>query len=321
VNLAAMPTPERDALRRKRLSLLRRGNRLLCGGKKLSKLPALYSASSPLHHRSMEPQHGARIIAAQRYRIRTLTVRSDLLVAVLDGRKTLQTADRMLSAGQREGVLIAQGTQWDVINAPEGAHRYEALALAFGDAIVEEFNATSAPDTGARIKAALTVSVDDELLEAMQRTLPPASGKRVSASLLHHRIMEVLILLAERGWRFEPGQALSWPDKVRRLVAQRPHGDWSVATLAGAFHVSESTLRRRLESSDTTLAALVREVRLETALSLLQTTECSVGEVARRCGWDSHSRFTAMFQQRWGVAPSVVRTRMKESGQVLAETG
>ncbi|GFZ89919.1 helix-turn-helix transcriptional regulator [Dyella caseinilytica] len=269
----------------------------------------------------MESQHGARIVATQRYRIRTLTVRGDLFVAVLKGRKTLQAAHHILSAGRQEGVLIAQGTQWDVINAPEGAHPYEALALSFGDDIVREFSASPASDSSARIKAALAVTVDGELLEAMQRTLPPASGKRVSAALLHHRIMEVLILLAERSWRFEPGRALSWPDKVRRLVAQRPHGDWSVATLADAFHVSESTLRRRLESSDTTLAALVREVRLETALSMLQTTDWSVGEVARRCGWDSHSRFTALFQQRWGVAPSVVRARMKENGQGLTGTG
>jgi AraC-like DNA-binding protein len=250
-----------------------------------------------------------------------LTVRDDLLVGVLKGRKILQATDRMLSAGPQQGVLVAQGTQWDVVNAPEGAHAYEALALSFGDAIIREFNASAATDDCTRIKTALSVMVDDELLDAMQRTLPPLSGKRMSAPLLQHRIMEVLILLSERGWRFEPRQILSWPDKVRRMVAQRPHGDWSVGTLASAFHLSESTLRRRLESSGITLAALVREVRLETALSMLQTTEWSVGEVARRCGWNSHSRFSALFQQRWGVAPSVVRARMKESGQVLTGTG
>lgn len=269
----------------------------------------------------MDLQHGARIIAAQRYRIRTLTVRDDLFVAVLKGRKILQTADSTLSAGHQQGVLVAQGTQWDVINDPEGHPHYEALALSFSDTLIREFSSSSVTSTGAAIKAVQTVMVDEELLEAMQRTLSPTSGREISAPLLHHRIMEILMLLAERGWRFEPSQALSWPDKVRRLVAQRPHGDWNVAVLAGLFHLSESTLRRRLESSGITLAALVREVRLETALSMLQTTEWPVGEVAQRCGWDSHSRFTAIFQQRWGVAPSVVRARMKENGQVLTEAG
>jgi AraC-like DNA-binding protein len=269
----------------------------------------------------MDLQHGARIVAAQRYRISTLTVRDDLFVVVLKGRKILQTADSSLSAGHQQGVLVAQGTQWDVINDPEAHAHYEALALSFSDTLIREFNASSMANAGAAVNAAQCVMVDEELLEAMQRTLPAASGKNISTPLLHHRIVEVLMLLAERGWRFEPGQALSWPEKVRRLVAQRPHGDWNVTVLADLFHLSESTLRRRLESSGTTLAALVREVRLETALSLLQTTEWPVGEVAQRCGWDSHSRFTAIFQQRWGVAPSVVRARMKENGQALTETG
>jgi AraC-like DNA-binding protein len=90
-------------------------------------------------------------------------------------------------------------------------------------------------------------------------------------------------------------------------VAQRPDADWTVAALAAHFHVSESTLRRRLGVSGVSLAALVREVRLETALGLLQTTALPVGAVAQHCGWASHSRFTAAFQERWGVAPSVVR--------------
>jgi len=269
----------------------------------------------------MEPQYGARIVAAQHYRISTLTLRSDLFVAVLRGRKILQAADYQVSAGRQGGVLIALGTQWDVINSPESSHPYEALALSFDDAMIREFRPSTSMSTCSKIKAATALSVDDELLKAMQRTLPPPNGGQLSVSLLHHRVMEVLILLAERGWCFEPRHTLSWYQKVRRLVAQRPHGDWSVAMLANAFHVSESTLRRRFESCGITLAALVREVRLESALSMLQTTELSVGEVGRRCGWDSHSRFTAMFQQRWGVAPSVVRARMKESGQLLTETG
>lgn len=268
----------------------------------------------------MELQHGARVSAAQRYRINTLSVRDDLFVAVLRGRKSLHIPRETLSARQHEGIVIARGTQWDVTNDPDGTRQYEALALSFGDTIVREFHALSASELGT-VKAAEVVKVDDELLAAMQRTLAPVLAKQMSRQLLHHRIMEVLILLAERGLRFAPPQALSWADRVRRLVAQRPHGDWNVATLAETFHLSESTLRRRLEASGTTLAALVREVRLETALTMLQTTEWTIGDIARRCGWDSHSRFTAAFQQRWGVAPSLIRERMKESGQVLTETG
>jgi len=143
----------------------------------------------------------------------------------------------------------------------------------------------------------------------------------MSGVLLRHRIIEVLLLLAQRGVRFAGQSEVSWADRIRRLVAQRPHADWDVPTLAAAFHLSESTLRRRLDGSGTTLASLVRDVRLELALNLLQTTRLSIGEVAQRCGWQSHSRFSAAFQDRWGVSPSVVRAKLKDDAQALTESG
>lgn len=269
----------------------------------------------------MKPQHGARIVAAERYRIRTLTIHHSLFVAVLSGRKGLHADGGTVTARAGQGLLLAQGTQWDVVNDPDGQHQYEALALAFDDTVLDDFAKLSIAGVASPVTSAHVARVDDELLDAMRRTLPLVTPTPVTDALLRHRIMEVLILLAGRGWRFTSSAALSWPDKVRRLVSQRPDGEWSVASVAEVFHVSESTLRRRLESSSTTLAALIREVRLETALGMLQTRDLPVSEVARRCGWDSHSQFTAAFHQRWGVLPSVVRMRVKESIQSLTESG
>ncbi|KAF1008268.1 MAG: Urease operon transcriptional activator [Luteibacter sp.] len=269
----------------------------------------------------MELPFGTRIHAEQRYRIRTLAIHLDFFVAVVRGRKGLFAAGEMIEAGPSEGMLAARGTHWDVINDPAGQSHYEAISLSLDDAILAEFAKLPIAAQATPVTAASVVRVDHALMEAMRRTLPASDEQPVSELLLRHRAMEVLILLAERGWCFLPGEALDWPERVRRLVAQRPDAAWSVAALATTFHLSESTLRRRLESSGITLAALVREVRLETALGMLQTTGLPVNEVAHRCGWDSHSRFSAVFQQRWGVAPSVVRARLKETGQPLTENG
>lgn len=268
-----------------------------------------------------QAQYGARVVAAERYRLRTVTVRDDALILVVRGVKGLHTASTTLSAGREQAVMIARGTQWDVVNDPQGQGQYEALVLAFDDAMVREFSRLHPLDDATAVESAQVVPIDVELQEAMLRTLPPTRVKRLSRQLLHHRSMEVLLHLAERGYRFAPTQDLSWTDRIRRLVSQRPHADWTVQALAEVFHMSESSLRRRMDSGEVTLAALVREVRLETALGLLQTTGLPVGEVAQRCGWESHSRFSAVFQERWGVTPSVVRARMKESEQVLTEIG
>jgi AraC-like DNA-binding protein len=268
------------------------------------------------------PTYSAKVFAAKRYRLSTLTVHDDSLVIVLKGAKGLHTPDMLLTAHTHEGVMIARGTQWDVVNDPKGELQYEALVLSFSDALIRQFNQAHPAGDVTVVKHANVLKVGDSLRMAMQRVLPPEQGQPVLPSVVfEHRAMEVLLLLSLQGFRFSAAESLGWGDKVRRMVAQRPHADWSVGMLCELFHTTESTLRRRLKSSDTTLAALVREVRLEVALGMLQTTSYQVGEVAQRCGWDSHSRFSAAFQTRWGVSPSVVRSRMNETAQNLTEKG
>lgn len=261
---------------------------------------------------------GARVFAAQRYRLSTLTVPSDLLVAVVAGRKMLYSAGQAVIAQRGQGVLIARGTQWDVVNDPHGQRQYEAWVLAFDDDLVREFNRQVDKRVHA-VTSAEVLELDDDLRDALQRTLP--SHRHPSPALLRHRSLEVMLMLAEKGWCFAPAQAMSWAERIQRMDCQRPGEAWTVAAVANAFHMSESSLRRRLVDSQQTLAALVREARLQVALGMLQTTDMSIGEVAQCCGWASHSRFTAAFQQRWNVPPSVVRARMKEDAQDLTDLG
>jgi AraC-like DNA-binding protein len=262
---------------------------------------------------------GARIFAAQRYRLSTLTVPCDLIVAVTAGRKELHTPSRSLTAGQGQAVLIARGTQWDVVNDPYGQQQYEALVLGFDGMLVREFSERAQTHTTSDVTSAQVIALGEALIEALQRTLP--GQQTPSTAVMRHRCLEVLLLLEEKGHCFAPPHELSWTERIQRLIGQRINADWSVSTIAQAFHMSESTLRRRLADSNITLAATVRDIRLQTALGMLQSSELSVGEVAQRCGWESHSRFTAAFQQRWGVAPSVVRARKKECAQDLADKG
>jgi AraC-like DNA-binding protein len=278
---------------------------------------------SALPSRSAEmPGFGIHISASAQHRVRTITIRDDLLVWVKRGRKTMLGAQADLAAGKGQALLVARGTQWDVINDPAGEPRYEALVLAFGDGLVREHLARVPAEPATHpVAAARTIEVDEELAEAATRAGSFLQARAVSAAVRRHRLHEVLLLLAERGHRFTPIEQLGWDERVRRLVAQRPDADWSVETLAAAFHASPSTLRRRLEGSGVTLAALVREVRMETALTLLQSTRLPIGEIAQRCGWESHSRFSAAFQERWGFAPSVLRAGLAQGAQRLTQPG
>lgn len=268
-------------------------------------------------------QGGSRVVAHHSYRLRTLTVHNDALVVVLRGTKQLMSPTQTLTIPAGQAVMMAAGTTWDVVNDPNGHSRYEALLLTFEPEWVQATSGLDWHQPRHTIGHARVLHTDELLREAVQRTL----GQAVSARLLQHRIQEVLLWLAERGWTYAPRHERPWPDRVRQLVAQRPDADWSAPALAAVFHTSESTLRRRLEDAHLPLATLVRDTRLEVALGLLQTTSLSVGDVAQRCGWASHSRFSAAFQARWGVSPRLVRGpstpahTLADLAQTLTESG
>ena len=128
-----------------------------------------------------------------------------------------------------------------------------------------------------------------------------------SQALREHRALEVLLMLAVAGIVFAPPGELGWADRVRRLVGPSPQADWTVERIAAAFATSASTLQRRLAQEGETVSQCLRDVRLETGLVLLQSSTLQVSEIAARCGYESHSRFSAAFRERFGLPPSQLR--------------
>jgi AraC-like DNA-binding protein len=249
----------------------------------------------------------ARVYTSVRHRVATVTMRDHVIGWVQAGTKVLAGSDAERRYAPGELFLAAQGTQWDVINAtgPEG--RYVAQLLTVPNVLLKWFvERYPQPSTIKPVRGQQGLRIDRELAEAIERAAGTLGDASASRPLQLHRLCEVLLLLAERGWCFEPTDE-GWDDRVRRLVGHRLHARWSLDELAAAFHTSPSTLRRRLAERGTTLSDLLREARLEAALGLLQTTELSVGEIALRCGYESHSRFSSAFRQRYGFAPSHLR--------------
>lgn len=254
------------------------------------------------------PGVAAQVVSRVEHRVRTITVRDVLVGRIRSGRKTLVGARSEHAFAAGELFIVARGTQWDVVNDPRPEGCYVAQILVPSQAVMRQYHDLHAAETprARRVAACARARADGELGEAFDRALAALQGAG-SPALCRHRLFEVLLLLAERGILPEPGDDDTWSDRVRRLIGQRPHAEWTIDALADHFHVSASTLRRRIAEDGATLGALVREVRLEHALALLQGTGLPVGDIAVRCGYESHSRFSAAFRSRYGFAPSHLR--------------
>lgn len=240
--------------------------------------------------------------------IRTLTVREDMVGWVLRGRKRLVSPGGEMAFERGRVFCIPRASQWDVLNDPPPGGPYEARVMAFAPQTVERFHARFGQYAGVpAMQGGAGTEADPAFAATFDHACAALSDAEASEAMREHRALEVLLLLAERGLVFAPVQQLGWADRVHRLVGQRTHVDWTVDTLAQAFHLSASSLQRRLAEEGTTANRCVREARLLTAMALLQGSDLQVSEIALRCGYQSHSRFTAAFRQRFGYAPTHLR--------------
>ncbi len=248
------------------------------------------------------------ISSAVAHQVRTATVRDDLVGWVMAGRKRLVTPAGEVQFLPGQVFVIPRLTQWDMVNEPPTGGRYEARLIGFTPMLIELFHQRFGQFSGSPPVQGCASSVADESFVAtFGHAMSALKSDTASAAIREHRALEVLLLLAERGLVFSAASELAWADRVRRLVGQRPQANWTLSEVAAAFHLSASTLQRRLAEESANFSQCVRELRLETAMALLQDSGLQVSEVAARCGYDSHSRFSAAFRERYGFTPSHLR--------------
>lgn len=257
-----------------------------------------------------EPALSLQIATTVHHRIHTFTVRMDSVGWVVSGTKHLVTPRGRHRYPSGRVFVLPRGTQWEVVNDPAPQGRYVARLLCFRPELVAQFHRqfgqfAALPSVQGCAGLAFDVALEDSYMRAVAALESDAS----SQTLREHRALEVLLLLAEAGIVFAPPGELGWAERVRRLIGPSPQVDWTVERIASAFATSASTLQRRLAQEGETVSQCLRDVRLETGLVLLQSSALQVSEIASRCGYESHSRFSAAFRERFGFPPSQLRPR------------
>ncbi len=132
-----------------------------------------------------------------------------------------------------------------------------------------------------------------------------------TAELLHHMIEEVMCITCP-----EKGLRLSEYRSEREMLAERAH-DYllshlserlTIEELAREFRTNPTTLKNSFKTVyGNSLAAHIKEHRMEAAAELLCSSELSIQEIARSVGYDSQSRFSAAFKEHYELLPTEYR--------------
>jgi len=297
--------------------LSRRGATVRRAAVRLGLAPFAVSLSMP--SRTRDPQSPPPRTIAQRSGVGAAGIiiqRSDLtshrvdvdrptLILVEDGRKRIRWAGGECLAGPGEALAVQAGTVVDIANTPGRAGTYRALWIVWSPGLLEALGAEAgAPAPAVARHAALDPAFHDAFHRAFLG-LDERDGLPVRIAI--HRLQEVLLWLAERGFRFACGEPASVGRRVRRLLCTDPAAAWDMADVARRVATSVPTLRRRLAEERLNFRELVQDVRMSHALALLQNTDTPVLQVALASGYDSPSRFTARFRARYGFLPTDVR--------------
>ena len=113
----------------------------------------------------------------------------------------------------------------------------------------------------------------------------------------------------------------SHESSVRRVILSSRGNFPSAPEIAKALHMSERTLRRRLESESTSYQMIVNDVRNHLAQQYLSDTDLSVADVGTLVGFEDFANFRHAFRRWNGVTPSQFRVvEMAKRGRGAPET-
>ncbi|MBY4678771.1 helix-turn-helix transcriptional regulator [Marinobacterium arenosum] len=259
-----------------------------------------------------------RFHCVQPQRLHAVPIHQPALILVLQGEKRLYSPADSATEGQL--LLLPAGSSLQFENLPQrGA--YLALVLGFSQQAVALYRQLQPSLTTNSPPRFLADSTND-LLEALCQFLQRLPSKADDSRWCLLRQVELLSALADA----DQVQALlssgseRWRDRVLAQLQLDPARPWKIEQLCQALATSETSLRRNLRDEGTGFRELLDEVRLGQGLMLLQASRLPVGEIAERCGYQSASRFSERFRNRFGMTPAKLRATLPDQ-QGAAERG
>ncbi|MBO6575698.1 MAG: helix-turn-helix domain-containing protein [Rhodothermales bacterium] len=219
------------------------------------------------------------------------------VVEAVDGRDALDHVERGLLPDVIVcDVMMPRMDGMELHRALQATPDTEGLPFIFLTALADDEHRLEGARSGA--DRYLTKPLDPALL------LAEMAGVLESRRRLVDRLRGAMQVSAEPEAPFGPFER-----KVRAVVEERlADADLTSEDLAAQVGLSYSQLHRKLKAeADVTPTELVRRVRLEHAVALLEREDCTISEAAYAVGFNSLSYFNRCFKAVYGTSPSAFR--------------
>lgn len=144
-----------------------------------------------------------------------------------------------------------------------------------------------------------------QVLHLMQATL---AANDLPPAIRDSRLLEPLVWLKDKQVEI-PTQGEDSPvSRVRQIIEADLSLPWRANEVASELAMSEASMRRMLAPTGQGFARILLHSRLDRGLTLLQTSQTQITEIALECGFKTPSHFADAFRQRFGIRPKDIRS-------------
>ena len=231
--------------------------------------------------------------------ILNVPIMKPLLIFVLDGEKKLGEQSE-ITCPTGSFVFLSNSPTIDMRNIPCG-REYFAVLVEFD---YEDFSSFGAKQ----------VKPQQYCLGEIDAVLEKSLEQFIEWSLLapealwSPRKQEMLQTLFHLGYDVHSlARTSSIAHRLHLMISNKMADDLTTDVFCAELAMSESTLRRKLIAEGTSLQEIKDQTKLGHGLHLIQTTDTPIGIIADQCGYQSQSRFTDRFKQRFGLTPTELR--------------
>lgn len=233
--------------------------------------------------------------------ILNIPVAKPLLILVINGEKKIGKAFE-LTCHSGSFIFLSDNHSVHMRNIPN-KNKYLAVLIEFDQ---QDFEILPKVHSGHKVD--YFIGETTAKLEQCLKQFIEVSTWAPSA-ILSLRKKEILMLLYHLGHQdvlFMVGRP-KVSHKIHDLLIKSKFHAVTTDKISATLAMSQSTLRRKLKSENTSIKEIKDRARLGLGLHLLQTTEQSINLIAEQCGYQSQSRFTENFKHRFGLTPTELR--------------
>ena len=138
------------------------------------------------------------------------------------------------------------------------------------------------------------------------------------ANVPHHRLIYNITYLLSKDDDIESlvcslsvSTDSTFTEKLKLIIESDLSKSWRLVDLANVLHMSEVSIRKKLEKENNNFNNLILDIRMQHAARLITTTEKHINSISDEVGYVSTSYFIRNFKSYFGITPKQFSLKVK----------